>query len=78
MKTASDLKDRVLEFSRTYFGEAERGQGLMGPTWSGSTDSRAGDKPGWEGVSPAPDVSFAAWGGWPSRGIPELASPLAD
>jgi len=78
MKAASDLKDRVLEFSRTYFGEAERGEGLMGRTWSASTDGRPGDKPRWQGVEPVSDFGFAAWGGWPGRGIPELASPLAD
>ena len=78
MKAASDLSERVLEFSRTYFGEAERGEGLMGRTWSGSTDSRPRYKPRWEGVSPISGVASAAWDGWPGRGIPELASPLAD
>jgi len=78
MKAPSDLKDRVLEFSRTYFGEAERGEGLMGRTWSGSTDSRPGDKPRWEAVSTVSNPPFAPWGDWPVRGIPELASPLAD
>ena len=78
MKAASDLKDTVLEFSQTYFGEPERGEGFMGHTKSASTDSRSGDKRRREGVSPPSDVAFAAWGGWPNRGIPELASPLAD
>ncbi len=78
MKAASDLSERVLEFSRTYFGEGERGEGFMGHAWSGSTDSRPGTKPRREAVSPVSDVPFAAWGGWPGRGIPELASPLAD
>ena len=78
MKAAIDLKDRVLEFSQTYFGEPERGEGLMGHTWSATRDSRPGDRPRWEAVSPASNASFAAWGGWPGRGIPELASPLAD
>ena len=78
MKAASDLRERVLEFSRAYFGEAERGEGFMGQTWSGSTDSRPGTEPRWEGVSPVSNLPFAAWGGWPGRGIPELASPLAD
>ncbi len=62
MNAASDSKDRVLEFSRTYFGEAERGEGLMGHTWSASTDSRPGDKPRWEGVSPISGATSAAWG----------------
>ena len=78
MKAASDLKDRVLEFSGAYFREAERGEGFMEHTWSASTDSGPGGKPRSEAVSRASDVSFAAWGGWPGRGIPELASPLAD
>lgn len=78
MNGTSDLKDRVLESSRTYFGEAERGEGLMGRTWSGSAESRPRYKPRWEGVSPISGVASAAWDGWPGRGIPELASPLAD
>ena len=78
MRAASDLEETVLEFSRAYFGEPERGKGFMGHTWSASTDSRPGDRPRWEAVSPTSKVSFAPWGGWPDRGIPELASPLAD
>jgi hypothetical protein len=78
MKTATDLRESVLDFSRAYFGGAERGEGLMGHTWSGSTDSGLGTKPRSEAVSPVLDLPFAAWGGWPGRGIPELASPLAD
>ena len=75
---ASELKSKVLEFSRGYFAEPDRGEGFMGHTWSASTDSKPGDKPRWEPVSPVSNVSFAAWGGWPGRGIPELASPLSD
>ena len=78
MKAATDLRERVLEFSRAYSGEADRGEGFTGRTWSGSTDSRLGTKPRWEAVSPVSNLPFAAWGGWPARGIPELASPLAD
>ena len=78
MKAASDLSDRVLEFSRAYCGEGERGEGFMGHTWSGSTDSGLGTKPRSEAVLPVSDLPFAARGGWPGRGIPELASPLAD
>ncbi len=78
MKAANDLKDRVLEFSRSYFGEAERGGGFVGHTWSASTDSRPGTEPLREPASPVSNVSFATWHGWPGRGIPELASPLAD
>jgi hypothetical protein len=78
MKAASDLKNRVLEFSHGYFGEPERGNGFVSGTWSASTDSKAGNKPRWEAVSPVSNVPFAAWGGWPGRGIPELASPLSD
>jgi hypothetical protein len=78
MKAASHLSDRVLDFSRACFGEAERGEGLMGHTWTGSTDSRPETEPRWEAVSPVSSLPFAARGGWPGRGIPELASPLAD
>ena len=78
MKAASDLSDRVLEFSRAYCGEGERGEGFMGHTWSASTASRPATKPRREAVSPASNLPFAAWGGWSGRGIPELASPLAD
>ncbi len=78
MKAASDLKDSVMEFSRGYFGEAEPSEEFMGHTWSGNTESRPGGKPRWEAASPASNFPFAAWGGWLGRGIPELASPLAD
>ena len=78
MKAASDLTEGVLDFSRADFREAERDEGFMGHTWSGSTDSRPGTKPCRSAVSPVSNVPFAAWGGWPGRGIPELASPLAD
>jgi hypothetical protein len=78
MKPTSDLSEGVLGFSRAYFGEAERGEGFIGQTWTGTTDSRPGTEPGCAAVSPVSNVPFAAWGGWPGRGIPELASPLAD
>jgi hypothetical protein len=78
MKASMDLSERVLEFSRTYFGEGERGEGFIGHTWSASTDSRLGTKPRREAVASVSNVPFGAWGGWPDRGIPELASPLAD
>jgi hypothetical protein len=78
MKAANDLSERLLEFSQPYFGDVERGEGLMGRTWSGSTDGSPGTKPRREAVSPVTNLPFAAWGGSPGRGIPELASPLAD
>jgi len=78
MKAANHLKDTVLEFSQTYFGEPEPGEGFVGHTRPANADRRPGDKRRREGVSPPSDVAFAAWGGWPNRGIPELASPLAD
>ena len=78
MRAASDLKDTVLEFSRGGFGQAERGDEFTGHTWSGNTDSRPEDRPRWEAVSPVSKVLFGAWDRWPARGIPELASPLAD
>jgi len=78
MEPGSDLSERVLEFSRAYFGKGELGEGFIGNTWSGSTDSRAGTKPHREAVSPVSNLPFASRGGWPHRGIPELASPLAD
>jgi len=78
MKAASNPIDRVLEFSRIYFGEADQGEGFMVHTWSGNTDSRPGTKPRREADSPVSNGPFAAWGEWPSRGIAEFASPLAD
>ena len=78
MKAANDLKESVLEFSRAYFGEAERGEGFMGHTRSTGTDSRPESKLWREAVSPVSSFPIAAWGGWRSRGIPELASPLSD
>ena len=79
MRAASDLKNKVLKFSRGSFREPERGDGFTRRTLSASTDSRHGTEPGPETVSSVSDLPFvAAWGGWPSRGIPELASPLSD
>jgi len=78
MKAATDLGERAWEFSRADFGEAERGVGLIRRTSSETTDSRLGTKPRQEAVSPASNLTFGAWGGWPDRGIPELASPLSD
>ena len=76
MKAASDLSE--FEFSRAHSGEAERGEGFMGRTCSGNPDSRSGDKLRWGGVGPVSNIPFAAWESWSGRGIPELASPLAD
>ena len=78
MKAAGELSERVLEFSRAYFGEAKRGEEIMGDTWTSSAESSFGTEPRREPASPASKVPFAAWGGWADRGIPELASPLAD
>ena len=78
MKVASDQSETVLEFSRAYFGEAERGEGFLRQTWTGSTDTRRVTEPRWKAVSPVSNGPIVAWGGWPGRGIPELASPLAD
>ncbi|HOC57626.1 MAG TPA: hypothetical protein PKI20_18555 [Verrucomicrobiota bacterium] len=72
------LKENVLDFSHASVGEAERGEGFMRQTWTGSGDGRSGTEPRREAVSPIPDLPFAAWSGWLARGIPELASPLAD
>ena len=78
MKASRDLSERVLEFSRTCFGEVEQGEGTMGHTWTGSTNSSPTTKARGETISPVSNVPVGAWGGWPNRGIPELASPLAD
>jgi hypothetical protein len=56
----------------------EPGEGLTGHSRSGSTQSELGTKPRQKAVSPVLNLPFGAWGGWPGRGIPELASPLAD
>ena len=78
MKAASALSERGLEFPRAYFGEGERGEGFIGHTWAASIDRRPATKPRREAVSPLLNLPFAASGGWPGRGIAELASPLAD
>ena len=76
MKAASDLS--VLEFSPAHSGGAERGEGFIGRTWPGNPDSSPGGKLRWGGVGPVSNIPFAAWENWSGRGIPELASPLAD
>jgi hypothetical protein len=78
MKAASEPGDRVLEFPRARFGEATRGEDFLGGTWTGSTESRPAAEPRGEAASPGSKVPFAGWSGWVGRGIPELASPLAD
>ena len=76
MKAASDLS--VWEFSGTHSGEAERAEGFIGRTWPGNPDSSPGHKLRWGGVGPVSNIASPAWENWSGRGIPELASPLAD
>jgi len=72
------LKEKRLDSERAPVGKAERGKGVKGRNRTGSRDGRSGSEPRQEAVSPVPDLPFAAWSGWLARGIPELASPLAD
>ena len=62
--TATNGKERVSESSRDDFREAERGAGLMGHDWSGSTEGWAGSTPRREAVPSVSDLPFTAWGGW--------------
>jgi len=78
MKAADELKQTALEFSQAYSRESERGEFLVGWAWPASSDRWTGTESRREAVSYASSVPSAARGGWPSRGIPELLSPLAD
>ena len=77
MRATTELKD-TMEFSRTHFEEPEGGAGLIGSALPASTDGRVWSWPAQAEGWPASGLAPATWGGWPGRGIPELASPLAD
>ena len=67
----------MLEFSRTYFTEPESRVARAGSAPGGSTDQTLGAKM-FTGSAPSGDrAQFQSWDAWLSRGIPELASPLA-
>ena len=70
--------EEMLEFSRTYFAGAELSNDTRGATWSANHDSGPTRRTALGGSSSHTDARFATWGGWSSRGIPELGSPLAD
>src|SRR5512136_2261290 len=77
MNATNDMKESMLEFSRTYFAEPESLGANAGYAPGGSTDQplRAQMFPG---SAPSGDrVQFQSWDTWLNRGIPELASPLA-
>ena len=77
MNATSDMKESMLEFSRTYFAEPESRVDKAGYAPGGSTDQSLGAKM-FPGSAPSGDrVQFQPWDAWLSRGIPELASPLA-
>ena len=78
MKAASERSETLLKSLRAHVGEAERRQEFIGHMWSASTESRPGAEPRWQAAPPVSTIPFAVWGGWARRGIPELASPLAD
>jgi hypothetical protein len=78
MKTVSDLSERVPVIPQAYFGEAQQAQGSMAHGWFGGKDSWDAAKSRGLAVSTVSRFTSAAWGDWPDRGIPELASPLAD
>jgi hypothetical protein len=67
----------MLEFSRTCFAEPESRLARAGYAPGGSTDQPPGVNM-LPGSAPSGDrVQFQPWDAWLSRGIPELASPLA-
>ncbi len=78
MNTTTNLTQRVLEFSRHYFAEPEARGRLASEAWFASgTEWTAGQtEPKRTHAGDAGRV--VSWQGLYSRGIPELASPLAD
>ena len=77
MNATNDMKESMLEFSRAYFAEPESRVAKAGYAPGGSRDQRPGAKM-FTGSAPSGDrVQFQPWDAWLSRGIPELASPLA-
>ena len=77
MNATNDMKESMLEFSRAYFAEPESRVAKAGYAPGGSTDQPLGAKM-FPGSAPSGDrVQFQPWDAWLSRGIPELASPLA-
>ena len=78
MNATTNLTERVLEFSRNYFAEPEARGRLVSETWSASGESwPAGQTPA-QSTSTNDRGKVAAFQRWYDRGIPELASPLAD
>jgi hypothetical protein len=78
MNAKNDMKESMLEFSRTFFEEPESLGANAGDAPGDSTDQRLGAKMFPGGASSGDRVQFQPWDAWLSRGIPELASPLAD
>ena len=77
MNATNDMNESMLEFSRGYFAEPESRVARAGYAPGGSTDQPLGAKM-FPGTVPSGDrVQFQPWDAWLSRGIPELASPLA-
>ncbi len=75
MTTTENSIDQMLKFSQTYF--AQRGSRPAPEPPLADADTAAGSK----GVMGVPltwnTTPMANWDTWLSRGIPELASPLA-
>jgi hypothetical protein len=71
------MKENMLEFSRAYFAEQEASAAGEGSGLAGRTDGglRAGGLR--DGALPGAGLQGGPWESWFSRGIPELASPLA-
>jgi hypothetical protein len=77
MTATNAMKESVLEFSRAYSAEPESRVAEAGYAPGGSTDQPLGAKM-FPGNAPLGNtVQLQPWDAWLSRGIPELASPLA-
>ena len=78
MSAKKDLSESGMEFSRNYWCGPFLSERALEHPWSTRTKDRrdGGTLP--QGRCLAGSVPRAAWQGWSDRGIPELASPLAD
>jgi hypothetical protein len=70
--------EEMLEFSRTNAAGSDSDNDIRRAPWFASHDSSPVHGIALTGSLSHADARFATWGGWSSRGIPELCSPLAD
>lgn len=70
--------ERVLEFSRTYFSAFESRESAKERSSSAKMARWPGSQRDGQSTGLGTGGRIEAWRDWRSRGIPELALPLAD